>query len=290
MVDITKAVIPAAGLGTRFLPITRVIPKELLPVIDRASIQYVVEEAVRSGIEKLIIVISKDKESIKNYLDDDHYINIGATRGKQYIRSPEIKRLSELAELIYVYQDDQLGLGHAVLCCSEEVGEEPFAVLLPDDIIYSDIGVTSQLLDAHKKTGTSIFAVHEVERDLVPNYGIIAPGESSNGIISVKGVVEKPRLHDAPSNLGIVGRYILTPKIFDSLRKLTPGVLGELQLTDGLASLIDSEGVHALVFEGARYDVGNPVSLLKASVELALKREDIGQDFLEFLRQVISDL
>lgn len=290
MVYITKAVIPAAGLGTRFLPITRAIPKELLPVIDRASIQYVVEEAVRAGIEKLIIVISKDKESIKNYFDDDHCIDIGGTSGKQHIRVPETKRLSEMAELIYVYQEDQLGLGHAVLCCAKEVGEEPFAVLLPDDIIYADMGVTSQLLNAYKKVGTSIFAVHKVQRDLVPNYGIIEPGDSSNGIISVRGVVEKPRLHDAPSDLGIVGRYILTPKIFDSLRKLLPGVLGEIQLTDGLGSLIESEGVHALLFKGVRYDVGNPVSLLKASVALALRREDIGQDFLEFLKTTISDL
>ena len=289
MVDITKAVIPAAGLGTRFLPITRAVPKELLPVIDRASIQYVVEEAVRAGIKKLIIVISKDKESIKNYFDNDHWINLGVASGKQHTREPEIKRLSEVAELIYIYQEDQLGLGHAVLCCSEEVGQEPFAVLLPDDIIHADMGVISQLLDAHKKIGTSIFAVHKVRHDLIPSYGIIEPGDSVDGIISVKRVVEKPRIYESPSDLGIVGRYILTPKIFDSLSKLAPGVLGEIQLTDGLSSLIDSEGVHALVFEGIRYDVGNPVSLLKASVALALQREDIGQDFLEFLRLTISD-
>ena len=285
---VRKAVIPAAGFGTRFLPITKAVPKELLPLVDRAAIQYVVEEAAAAGIEQVIIVTARGKEAIADYFDRHLELEgLLATKGDTQ-RLAQVKRLSELVELTYVRQPEQLGLGHAVLCASGAVGDEPFAVMLPDDIIVAEKGAIAQLVEVFDRYEASVIAVDEVSGPQIQNYGVIVPEPVAEGVFRVLGTVEKPALADAPSNLGIVGRYILTPEIFDALARVTPGAIGEIQLTDGLDLLLKSQPMYALRFQGVRYDVGNPLGLLKASVELALQREDIGPDFMEFLEQLVD--
>jgi UTP--glucose-1-phosphate uridylyltransferase len=285
---VRKAVIPAAGLGTRFLPITKAVPKELLPLVDRAAIQYVVEEAVAAGIEQVIIVTAKGKEAIADYFDRHIELEgLLAAKGDDH-RLFQVKRLSEMVEMIYVRQPEQLGLGHAVLCASGAVGDESFAVMLPDDIIVAEKGGLSQLIEVFDQYQASVVAVEEVQGPQIHGYGVIVPEPVSEGVFRVLGTVEKPVLADAPSNLGIVGRYILTPEIFDTLTKVKPGAIGEIQLTDGLGLLLQSQQMYALRLQGLRYDVGNPLGLLKASVELALQREDTGPGFMEFLEQLVD--
>ncbi|MDA0987609.1 MAG: UTP--glucose-1-phosphate uridylyltransferase GalU [Chloroflexi bacterium] len=285
---VRKAVIPAAGLGTRFLPITKAVPKELLPLMDRAAIQYVVEEAAAAGIEQVIIVTSRGKEAIADYFDRHLELEgLLAAKGDTE-RLSQVKHLSEMVELTYVRQPEQLGLGHAILCASAAVGDEPFAVMLPDDIIMAEKGAIAQLLEVFDRYEASIIAVQEVHGPEIQSYGVIVPEPVSEGIFRVLGTVEKPALADAPSNLGIVGRYVLTPEIFDTLTRVTPGAIGEIQLTDGLALLLQSQLMYALRLQGVRYDVGNPLGLLKASVELALQREGIGPAFMEFLEQLVE--
>ena len=285
---VRKAVIPAAGLGTRFLPITKAVPKELLPLVDRAAIQYVVEEAAAAGIEQVIIVTARGKEAIADYFDRHLELEgLLAEKGDTQHLS-QVKHLSEIVELTYVRQPEQLGLGHAILCASGVVGEEPFAVILPDDIIMAEKGALAQLLEVFNQYEASVIAVEEVPGPQIQSYGVIVPEPVSEGIFRVLGTVEKPAPADAPSNLGIVGRYILTPEIFDALTKVKPGAIGEIQLTDGLDLLLKSQQMYALRLQGLRYDVGNPLGLLKASVELALQREDMGPDFMEFLEQLMD--
>lgn len=285
---VRKAVIPAAGLGTRFLPITKSVPKELLPLIDKAAIQYVVEEAAAAGIEQVIIVTSRGKEAIADYFDRNLELEgLLATKGDTQHLS-QVKRLSEIVELIYVRQPEQLGLGHAVLCASGAVGDEPFAVLLPDDIIVSEKGALTQLIEVFDQHQASVIAVEEVHGPQIQGYGVIVPESVSEGVFKVLGTVEKPTLADAPSNLGIVGRYILTPEIFDALTKVKPGAIGEIQLTDGLGILLQSQQMYALRLNGLRHDVGNPIGLLKASVQLALQRDDIRTNFMKFLKQLMD--
>jgi UTP--glucose-1-phosphate uridylyltransferase len=285
---VSKAVIPAAGLGTRFLPITKAVPKELLPLVDRAAIEYVVEEAAAAGIEQVIIVTSRGKEAIADYFDRHLELEgLLAAKGDTE-RLSQVKHLSEMVELTYVCQPEQLGLGHAIMCAYGAVGDEPFAVLLPDDIIMAEKGAIEQLLEVYNQYEASVIAVQDVPGPQIQSYGVIVPEPVSEGIFRVLGTVEKPTLADAPSNLGIVGRYILTPEIFDTLAKVTPGAIGEIQLTDGLDLLLQSQQVYALRLQGLRYDVGNPLGLLKASVELALQREDIGPAFKGFLEQLVD--
>jgi UTP--glucose-1-phosphate uridylyltransferase len=285
---VRKAVIPAAGLGTRFLPITKAVPKELLPLVDRAAIQYVVEEAAAAGIEQVIIVTARGKEAIADYFDRHLELEGFLAAKGDTQRLSQVKRLSEMVELIYVRQPEQLGLGHAVLCASGAVGDEPFAVMLPDDIIVAEKGPLAQLMDVFNRYDASVIAVQEVSGPQIQGYGVIVPEPVSEGVFRVRGTVEKPALADAPSNLGIVGRYILTPEIFNILAKVQPGAIGEIQLTDGLGLLLQTQQMYALRFQGLRYDVGNPLGLLKASVELALRREDMGPDFKEFLKQLVD--
>ena len=285
---VRKAVIPAAGLGTRFLPITKAVPKEMLPLVDRAAIQYVVEEAAAAGIEQVIIVSARGKEAIADYFDRHLELEgMLATKGDTQ-RLSQVKHLSEIVELVYVRQPEQLGLGHAVLCASSAVGEEPFAVMLPDDIIVGEKGAIAQLMDVFYQYDASVIAVQEVPGPQIQSYGVIVPEPVAEGVFRVRGTVEKPALADAPSNLGIVGRYVLTPELFQALANVKPGAIGEIQLTDGLDLFLRSHPMYALRFQGLRYDVGNPLGLLKASVELALQREDIGPDFMEFLEQLVD--
>ncbi|MFH1560271.1 MAG: UTP--glucose-1-phosphate uridylyltransferase GalU [Chloroflexota bacterium] len=281
---VRKAVIPAAGLGTRFLPITKAVPKELLPLVDRAAIQYVVEEAAAAGIEQVIIVTSRGKEAIADYFDRHLELEgMLASKGDSQHLS-QVKHLSEIVELVYVRQPEALGLGHAVLCAARAVGDEPFAVILPDDIIVAEKGALAQLIEVYDQYQASVIAVEEVPGPQIQSYGVIVPEAVSEGVFRVRGTVEKPALADAPSNLGIVGRYVLTPEIFDALTNVKPGAIGEIQLTDGLDLLLQSQPMYALRFKGIHYDVGNPLGLLKASVEQALQREDMGPALMEFLK------
>lgn len=287
MVKVKKAVIPAAGLGTRFLPLTKSVPKELLPLVDKAAIQYVVEEAVEAGIEHVVIIIAPGKEAISGYFSRNPSLeDILATR-QDYEHLSHLEKLSNIVEITYVYQSEQLGLGHAVMCASNVVGEEPFAVMLPDDIIIGEQGALSQLMEIFNEHETSVIAVEEVQGNQIQGYGVIVPERVNERIFRVLGTVEKPDVADAPSNLGIVGRYILSADIFGKLESLQPGAMGEIQLTDGLELLLKNQPMYALRFQGIRYDVGNPLGLLKASVDLALRREDMSFKLMEFLDKLI---
>ena len=281
---VRKAVIPAAGLGTRFLPMSKAVPKELMPLVDRAAIQYVIEEAAEAGVEQVIVVTAKGKEAIGDYFDRHLELEGSLSARGDSARLSMVRGLSEIVELTYVRQAEQLGLGHAVLCAARAVGNEPFAVILPDDIIASERGALSQLLDVYNEYGGSVIAVEEVPGAAIQNYGVVSPEPVADGVYRIMGMVEKPAPQEAPSNLGVVGRYVLTPEVFDCLARVTPGAIGEIQLTDGIALLLEGQPAYALRFEGVRYDVGNPLGLLKASVSLALQREDMGAPFAEFLR------
>ena len=285
---VRKAVIPAAGLGTRFLPMSKAVPKELMPLVDRAAIQYVIEEAAEAGIEQVIIVTARGKEAIADYFDRHLELEGSLTAKGDSPRLSLVRSLSEIVELTYVRQPEQLGLGHAVACAASAVGEEPFAVILPDDIIVAEKGALAQMMEVFDRYEASVIAVEEVPDSRIQSYGVIAPEPVSEGVVRVKGTVEKPAPADAPSNLGIVGRYILTPDIFEALANVRPGAIGEIQLTDGLDILLRRQPMYALRLQGVRYDVGNPVGLLKASVELALRREDTGPDFREFLEGLLG--
>ena len=285
---VRKAVIPAAGLGTRFLPLTKAVPKELMPLVDRAAMQYVVEEASAAGIEEVIVVTARGKEAIADYFDKNADLEgLLSARGDND-RLAQVRRPSELAQMTYVRQAEQLGLGHAVACAARAVGGEPFAVILPDDIIAAEPGALAQLLEVFDRYEASVIAVEEVDGPAIQSYGVIDPEPVADGVYRVRGTVEKPALADAPSNLGIVGRYVLTPQIFDALAEVKEGAIGELQLTDGLAILLGTQDMYALRFQGTRYDVGNPMGLLRASVEMALRREDTGPAFGEFLRRLLD--
>ncbi len=285
---VTKAIIPAAGLGTRFLPITKSVPKELLPIIDRAAIQYVVEEAASAGIEQVILVTSSDKESIRHYFDRDIELeNVLRSRGDSS-RLSTLRELHEIVDVISVRQSKQLGLGHAILCASNTIGAEPFVVMLPDDIILGPPNTTAQMIEVFDQYQSSVIAVQEVTGQEIENYGVITPEIISDGIFKVLATVEKPAFDKAPSNLGIVGRYVLTSEIFDTLAAVKPGALGEIQLTDALSMLIEYQEIVACLVRGPRYDVGNPMGLLKASVSIAIQDQETGQEFADFLRTLLD--
>ena len=285
---VRKAVIPAAGLGTRFLPITKAVPKELLPVVDRAAIHYVIEEAADAGIQQVVIVTARGKEAIADYFDRHLELEGMLAEKGDSKRLSHLRRLSTIVELSYVLQGEQLGLGHAVLCAAAAVGEEPFAILLPDVITVGERRATSQLLEVFNGYDASVISVAEVPNGTVQGHGIIEPGPITEGIYRVLGAVEKPAPEQAPSNLAILGRYIFTPGIFQALARVEPGVLGEIQLTDGVALLLQNEPVYAQHFQGTSYDVGDPMGLLKASADLALQREDMGPNLRAFMGDLLS--
>lgn len=287
--EVKKAVIPAAGYGTRLLPASKAIPKEMLPIVDKPTIQYVVEEAVASGIEEILLVTSKGKESIENHFDHDmeleHILN---EKSKDQL----LKRVQEISEMITVHsvrQKEQLGLGHAVACAETFVGDEPFAVLLGDDIILNEIPVTAQLIQHAEKMNAPVIGCQEVAQEDISLYGAVAYSERSGRRARVKDMVEKPEPEAAPSKLAVLGRYILTPDIFPILKETTPGKGGEIQLTDALKTLAQQRQLEAYDFEGDRYDVGNKLGFLKATVEFALRRrDDIGEEFGLYLKDLIK--
>ncbi len=281
---IRTAVIPAAGFGTRFLPITKALPKEMLPLVDRPVIHYAVEQAVEAGIERIVIVTSRGKSITEDYFDVAPELE-RALEAKGSPRLEEVRRVSRMADVIAVRQREPLGLGHAVLMAKKAVGDEPFIVCLPDEILIGPRSAVSQMLETFERRGSAL-GVIEVPRDQVERYGVVAGEPVSDREWRLSHVVEKPSVDEAPSNLAIVGPYVFTPAIFDCLEAVTPGAIGELQLTDGIALLAQREPVHALRLEGKRHDAGTPVGLLKASVDLALERPEYEEELKMWLREL----
>ena len=282
--NVRKAVITAAGWGTRFLPATKALPKETIPLVDKPVIQYVVEEAVASGIEQVIIVTAIGKRAIEDHFDRAFELEHTLEQKGDTQLLEQVRRISELAKVYYVRQKEQLGLGHAVLVAAELVGDEPFAVMLPDDVIDGETPCLKQMLDVYERYNSSVIAVQRVQPEETKSYGIIEPRQVDGRTYQILDMVEKPRPGEAPSNLAIVGRYVLTPDIFKMLRQTKRGSGGEIQLTDGLRLLLEHQKIYGHEFTGTRYDTGNPLGFLRASVELALKRPDIGPEFLRYLQ------
>ena len=285
---VRKAVFPAAGWGTRFLPATKAQPKEMLPLVDKPVIQYAVEEAVSAGIEQVIIVTSSQKRAIEDHFDLSYELEVLLEAKGDIEMLRRVRHIGELAQISYVRQREQLGLGHAVLVARDLVGPEPFAVVLSDDVILAPRPAIGQLMNVYQQVHSSVIAVMEVPPDATRHYGVIegeAVGEAieAGRLYRIRNVVEKPAPGTAPSNLAIVGRYILTPKIFDKLEQVPHGAGGEIQLTDGLQALMDEQEVYGYAFEGVRYDAGTPLGWLQASVELALERPEMGPAFRRFL-------
>jgi UTP--glucose-1-phosphate uridylyltransferase len=286
---VRKAVFPAAGWGTRFLPATKAQPKEMLPLVDKPVIQYAVEEAVEAGIEQVIIITSSQKRAIEDHFDLNVELEqlLEARGDIDMLR--QIRAISDLAQVSYVRQKEQLGLGHAVLVAKELVGHEPFAVILSDDVVVGARPCIGQLIHAYEKCHSSVVAVTEVPKEETRRYGVIAGEQISledPRLYKVSSLVEKPEPDRAPSNLAIIGRYVLTPKIFDKLEQTARGAGGEIQLTDAIESLMQEQDVYGYAFEGVRYDAGTTMGWLKASVELALQREDIGAEFRQYLQNL----
>ena len=283
---IRKAVFPAAGMGTRFLPATKAMPKEMLPLVDKPLIQYGVEEAVAAGCTEIIIVTGRGKSTMEDHFDKSFELEATLEkRGKTALL--EIARsVSKLAKITYTRQPDALGLGHAVLMAKELVGDEPFAVLLPDDVVDATVPCMKQMVAAFAETGSSILGSEVVEGDAIQNYGCLdcTPDTKNPRLLAVKNMVEKPKPAEAPSQNAIIGRYILTPRIFEMLEAITPGAGGELQLTDGIKALLQYEKVYGFSYEGKRHDAGDKLGFLKATVEFALEREDLGPAFREWLK------
>jgi len=284
---VRKAVITAAGWGTRFLPITKAQPKEMLPLINKPLIQYSIEEAINSGIEQIIIVTALGKRAIEDYFDRSFELEDVLEQKGEIKLLQEIRELSNLVDICYIRQKEQLGLGHAVLTAKGIVGEEPFAVLLPDDIIDGKVPVLKQMIGVYEQYKTNIIGVEHISSKDTTKYGIIEPRRISGRIYQVLSLAEKPEPAQAPSDLGVVGRYILMPQIFDVLEVTPPGKNQEIQLTDALQLLLRQQAIYAYEFEGVRYDTGTPLGWLEATIAVALKHPDIGQELREYLRQFL---
>lgn len=283
---VRKAVFPAGGLGTRFLPATKVVPKEMLALVDKPIIQYGVEEAIASGIEQIIIVTGRGKGAMEDHFDFSFELDATLERrGKKELLAVS-RSVATLARVSYVRQKEPLGLGHAVLCAKELVGNEPFAVILPDDVIDADPPCLKQMIDVFNEKGGSVLATQTVEGAAISAYGVLAgsPDAANPRIYNCTGMVEKPKLEDAPSKQAIIGRYVLTPRVFELLEQTKPGAGGEIQLTDGIKALLKEEKVFGYTFEGKRFDAGDKFGMLQATVEYALKRPEFGAQFRSYLR------
>jgi UTP--glucose-1-phosphate uridylyltransferase len=286
---VRKAVFPAAGLGTRFLPATKAQPKEMLPLVDKPIIQYGVEEAMASGCDQILIITGRGKQAIEDHFDVSYELERMLEDRKKLDLLKIVRSISDMIHVAYVRQKEALGLGHAVLMARELVGNEPFAVLLADDVIDAEVPCLKQMVEVFDQTQCSVLATQIIEGKMISSYGVldVKPVEGSRfgeRLFEIKNMVEKPKPEDAPSNLAIIGRYILTPAIFDCLAKTPAGAGGELQLTDGMRLLLQKEKMYAYVYEGRRHDTGDKLGFLKATVEFALKREDLGQPFREYLK------
>ena len=291
---VRKAVFPAAGLGTRFLPATKAQPKEMLPLVDKPLIQYGVEEAIRSGIQHILIITGRGKSAIEDHFDVSFELEHALEKRNKKELLATVREISDMVDIAYIRQKEALGLGHAVLRARDMVGSEPFAVVLSDDVIEAEIPCLRQLLDVYELFGASVIALMEVPAEEVSAYGIVdAEPVHQNGcgdrLYRIHNLIEKPRQSEAPSRLAIIGRYVLTPEIFPSLEAIEPGSLGEIQLTDGLRHLLGSRPIYGYRFEGRRYDAGDKLGFLKATVEFALRRSDLGDAFREYLKSLDLD-
>ena len=282
--SVRKAVVLAAGYGTRLLPATKAQPKEALPLVDKPIIQYTVEEAAASGLEQVIIVTAAGKRAVEDHFDRSLELEQALLAKGEHARLEEVRRISDLADIVYVRQKEQRGIGDAVLTARGVIGDEPFVLFFPDDVILSDIPAARQLIDIYEAQGGPVLAVEEVPGDEVESYGIVDGEAIGEGLYLVRALVEKPKPAEAPSNLAIVGRYVLTPDIFGVLTETTPGKGGEIQITDGLSLLLARRAMFAYRFQGKRFDTGRPLGLLKASIEVALARPDIGPALRSYLR------
>jgi UTP--glucose-1-phosphate uridylyltransferase len=284
---IRKAIIPAAGLGTRFLPATKAMPKEMLPIVDKPTIQYIVEEAVESGIEDIIIVTGKGKRAIEDHFDNSFELEQNLLEKKKFELLTEVLKSSKV-EIHYIRQKEPKGLGHAIWCARKFIGNEPFAVLLGDDIVKAEKPCLKQMMEQYDRYQSSIIGVKPVTEEEVSRYGIVDGKAMDERIFNVSNLVEKPKPNLAPSNLAIMGRYILSPRIFEILGGQEPGAGGEIQLTDAIAQLIQHEAVYAYEFEGIRYDVGEKLGFIQTTIEFALQREDLRHSLLDYLTKIVE--
>jgi len=288
MAKVRKAIIPAAGLGTRFLPATKAMPKEMLPIVDKPTIQYIVEEAIESGIEDIIIVTGKGKRAIEDHFDSAFELEHALFEKKKFELLEAVIRTSKIVDIHYIRQKEPRGLGHAVWCARKFIGDEPFAVLLGDDIVTADTPCLMQLMNQFDKVQRSVIGVQPVPADAVDRYGMILPGEGRGDLHEVLGLIEKPPKNESPSNLAIMGRYILTPKIFDFLEREEVGVGGEIQLTDAIHRLSEIERVYACQFQGTRYDVGDKLGFILTSLNFALNNQELRLPLLNELEEIIA--
>jgi UTP--glucose-1-phosphate uridylyltransferase len=286
--QVKKAVIPVAGHGTRFLPATKAQPKVMLPVVDTPSIQYVVEEAVRAGLTDILLVTGRGNRSIEDHFDRSVELERFLESKGKFDELKQVQEISDMAMIHYIRQRDPLGLGHAVSVSEPHVDGLPFAVLLGDDLIHPSVPLLDEMLKVHERYGRSVIAVQEVPREDIRYYGAVTPEFVEDGLARVVSIVEKPEPDEAPSNLAAIGRYVFTPEIFDALRETEPGHGGEIQLTDAINLLAAEQAVYAFRFEHGRYDVGNRLDYLKATVELAIEREDVGEDFRHWLADLVQ--
>ncbi len=287
MQKVRKAIIPAAGLGTRFLPATKAQPKEMLPIVDKPTIQYIVEEAIDSGIEEILIITGKHKRAIEDHFDSFFELEYELQEKGKIKLLQTVQDITNLADIHYVRQKKQLGLGHAILCAKTFVGNEPFAVLLGDDVVKTDgTPCLKQLIDVYDKYNNSVLGVQTVDKTQVNKYGIVSGNAIEERVYKVDGLVEKPSVEEAPSNVAILGRYILDPKIFEVLEKTEIGKGGEIQLTDALVNLAKERNIIAYDFVGKRYDVGDKLGYLQATVEYALEKEELAEDFRNYLKSL----
>lgn len=285
---VRKAVIPAAGLGTRFLPATKAQPKEMLPIVDKPTLQYIVEEAIDSGIEEILIITGRNKSSIENHFDRSIELELSLKESGKTEELELVQEISDMVNIHYIRQKEPKGLGHAIHCAKSFVGNEPFAVLLGDDIVYNpDYPCLKQMIDCYEQYGTTVLGVQEVEKENVSKYGIVDGSQLRDRIYEVKDLVEKPSMEEAPSNIAIMGRYVINSRIFDILEKTKPGKGGEIQLTDGLKTLANEEKMHAYIFEGKRYDVGNRLGFLEANIEYALRIDGLGDRLRAYLKGIL---
>jgi UTP--glucose-1-phosphate uridylyltransferase len=287
---VKKAIIPAAGLGTRFLPATKAMPKEMLPIVDKPTIQYIVEEAIASGIEDIIIVTGKGKRAIEDHFDHAFELEQNLFEKGKLELLEKVKHSSKMADIHYIRQKEPKGLGHAVFCARKFIGDEPFAVLLGDDIVQAEKPCLKQLIEKYEETTASIIGVQQVPEDQTSRYGIIEPISSFNNLYGVKNFVEKPRQGTAPSNLAIMGRYILTPEIFNFLEQQETGAGGEIQLTDAIQKLNTFQRVFAYDFEGTRFDVGDKLGFIMTTIEFALKDKEIGKQLLPKIEKLLEKI
>ena len=290
MSGIKKAVIPAAGFGTRFLPATKSQPKEMLPIVDKPTIQYVVEEAVEAGITDILMIIGKGKRAIEEHFDRNMELEYQLEEKKQFELLEEIRSITNLADIHFIWQRELRGLGDAIRYAQHHVNNEPFAILLGDTLIESRYGsVTRQLIEVFDKYKGSVVALEEVEREVVSRYGIIGGSEVEENVFKVSDFIEKPSIEEAPSNLAIASRYVFTPRIFDYLKLVQPGKNNEIQLTDAMHLMLQDYNMYGLRFEGIRYDIGNKLDFLKTNVIYGSKREDLGADFIAWLKQFVDN-